>query len=79
VRFIKGPVSKEVVITIAGGNEIVSSITSQSAEHLKLRGGLEVYAIVKVSEVWWGLIKLLFFLKNILIKTLLWEITFFYR
>jgi molybdopterin-binding protein len=51
----KGPVSTEVVITIAGGNEIVSSITTQSAEHLKLREGLKVYAIVKASEVMVGI------------------------
>ena len=35
VKMIKkGPVSTEVVISIAGGNEIVSSITTYSAEHL---------------------------------------------
>ena len=47
----KGPVSTEVVITIAGGNEIVSSITTTSAESLKLHAGSKVYAIVKASEV----------------------------
>lgn len=47
----KGPVSTEVVITIAGGNEIVSSITTHSAESLKIREGSRVYAVVKASEV----------------------------
>ena len=51
----KGPVSTEVVITIAGGNEIVSSITTTSAEKLKLKEGLKVYAIVKASEVMVGI------------------------
>ncbi|MDO9550247.1 MAG: TOBE domain-containing protein [Methanoregula sp.] len=52
VKMIKrGPVSTEVVITIAGGNEIVSSIITHSAESLKLREGSKVYAIVKASEV----------------------------
>ena len=51
----KGPVSTEVVITIAGGNEVVSSITTTSAEHLKLREGSKVYAIVKASEVMVGI------------------------
>jgi molybdopterin-binding protein len=51
----KGPVSTEVVITIASGNEIVSSITTQSAENLKLREGLKVFAIVKASEVMVGI------------------------
>jgi molybdopterin-binding protein len=50
----KGPVSTEVVITIAGGNEIVSTITTHSAENLKLREGSKVYAIVKASEVMVG-------------------------
>jgi molybdopterin-binding protein len=52
VKMIKkGPVSTEVVISIAGGNEIVSSITSHSAEKMNLREGSKVYAIVKASEV----------------------------
>ena len=51
----KGPVSTEVVITIAGGNEVVSSITTRSAESLNLREGSKVYAIVKASEVMVGI------------------------
>ena len=51
----KGPVSTEVVITIAGGNEVVSSITTTSAERLKLREGSKVFAIVKASEVMVGI------------------------
>ena len=47
----KGPVSTEVVITIAGGNEIVSSITTHSAESLEIHEGSKVYAVVKASEV----------------------------
>jgi molybdopterin-binding protein len=47
----KGPVSTEVVIAIAGGNEIVSSITTHSAEKLNLHEGSKVYAIMKASEV----------------------------
>jgi molybdopterin-binding protein len=52
VKMIKkGPVSTEVVISIAGGNEIVSSITTHSAEKLNLQVGSKVYAIIKASEV----------------------------
>jgi len=55
VKMIKkGPVSTEVVIAIAGGNEIVSSITTTSAEKMNLREGSKVYAIVKASEVMVG-------------------------
>jgi molybdopterin-binding protein len=46
----KGPVSTEVVITIAGGNEVVSSITTHSAEHLKQREGSKIYTIGKVPK-----------------------------
>jgi molybdopterin-binding protein len=56
VKLIKkGPVSTEVVISVAGGNEIVSSITTQSAEKMNLREGAKVYAIVKASEVMVGI------------------------
>ena len=52
VKMIKkGPVSTEVVIAIAGGNEIVPSITTHSAEKLNLHEGSKVYAIMKASEV----------------------------
>lgn len=49
----KGPVSTEVVIDV-NGMEVVSSITTGSAENLKLRVGDEVTAIVKASNVMVG-------------------------
>lgn len=49
----KGPVSTEVVIDVKG-MEVVSSITTGSAEDLKLRVGDEVTAIVKASNVMVG-------------------------
>lgn len=56
VKIIKkGPVSTEVVISIAGGCEIASSITTYSAEKLNLREGSKVYAIVKASDVMVGI------------------------
>ena len=56
VKMIKkGPVSTEVVISIAGDNEIVSSITTTSAEKMNLHVGLKVYAIMKASEVMVGI------------------------
>ena len=51
----ESPVSTEVVISIAGGNEIVSSITTHSAEKMNLREGLKIYAIMKASEVMVGI------------------------
>lgn len=53
-RMKKGPVSTEVVIAIAGGFEIVSSITTHSAENLNLHTGSKVYAIMKASDVMVG-------------------------
>jgi len=56
VKLIKkGPVSTEVMISVAGGYEIVSSITTHSAEKMNLREGSKVYAIVKASEVMVGI------------------------
>ena len=49
----KGPVSTEVVIDV-NGSEIVSSITTGSAESLGLNIGDDVVAIVKASNVMIG-------------------------
>jgi len=50
-RITPGLVNSEVVIEIAGGAEIVSIITKESAETLGLREGKQVYAVVKASSV----------------------------
>ncbi len=56
VKMIKkGPVSTEVVIAIGGGLEIVSTITTHSAETMKLKEGSNVYAVMKASEVMVGI------------------------
>lgn len=56
VKMIKkGPVTTEVVITIGGGNEIVSTITTHSAEKMNLHEGSRVYAVMKASEVMVGI------------------------
>jgi molybdopterin-binding protein len=46
-----GAVNSEVTIELAGGVEIISIITKQSAEHLQLTGGSVVYAVIKASDV----------------------------
>jgi molybdopterin-binding protein len=38
-------------VELAGGQQLVSVITKQSAETLKLQAGKDVYAIVKASSV----------------------------
>ncbi|MFY1644708.1 TOBE domain-containing protein [Methanoculleus bourgensis] len=47
----KGPVNSEVTVALPGGIEIVSVITSYSAEKMNLREGSAVYALIKASEV----------------------------
>ena len=46
-----GAVNSEVVIELPGGSEIVSIITTSSAESLGLAVGKEVYAVIKASNV----------------------------
>jgi molybdopterin-binding protein len=50
-RLVHGAVNSEVVIEAAGGVEIVSIITKESAEALDLKEGKEVYAVIKASSV----------------------------
>jgi molybdopterin-binding protein len=47
----QGAVNSEVVIQLAGGQEIVSIITKHSAETLGLSVGKEAYAVIKASEI----------------------------
>ncbi|HHT50446.1 MAG TPA: TOBE domain-containing protein [Eubacteriaceae bacterium] len=49
----KGPVSTEVLLEV-NGLEIVSSITTGSAESLELKVGEEAIAIIKASSVMIG-------------------------
>ncbi|HIH02546.1 MAG TPA: TOBE domain-containing protein [Methanoregulaceae archaeon] len=51
----KGPVNTEVIVTLDGGAEIVSVITTYSAERLGLKEGSRVYAVMKASEVMIGI------------------------
>ncbi len=49
-----GNIMAEVVMELAGGQEMVAAITRGSAEHLKLKPGDQVIAIVKATEVMVG-------------------------
>lgn len=51
VRVTAGAINAEIVIELAGGNQIISMITKESAEKLGLAKGKEVYAVVKASNV----------------------------
>ena len=50
-KITAGPINAEVIITLAGGAEIVSVITKQSVKTLGLKKGLEVRAVIKSSDV----------------------------
>lgn len=46
-----GAVNAEVVLVLAGGQEIVATITNGSAKSLGLVPGGEAYAVIKASSV----------------------------
>lgn len=50
-RLIRGAVSTEVVVEIAPGVDLVSVITTASANQLGLSEGKEVFAMIKSSNV----------------------------
>ncbi|MBO0729398.1 MAG: TOBE domain-containing protein [Acidimicrobiaceae bacterium] len=49
-----GSVMATVVIRLAGGQEVVAAITKDSVEHLGLREGDAVSAVIKATEVMVG-------------------------
>ena len=49
-----GVVNSEIVLEIAPGVEIASSITKKSAEALDLAAGTTAYAVIKASAVMIG-------------------------
>jgi molybdopterin-binding protein len=55
VKQVKlGAVNAEVIVELPGGAEIVSIITKESAQNLKLKEGRAVYAVIKASNVMIG-------------------------
>lgn len=55
VKIVKGPVTTEVTLEVAPGVEIVSTITTASAESLKLAEGAKAYGLIKASSVMIGI------------------------
>ena len=49
-----GSVMAIVVVRLAGGDEIVSAITKESAEDLDLQEGDSITAVIKATEVMVG-------------------------
>ena len=54
VAIVRGPVTTEVTLEIAPGVQIVSTITTTSAESLKLVEGGKAFGVIKASSVMIG-------------------------
>lgn len=50
-KVTPGAVNTEVLMVTDGGTEVVSIITKESADKLKLAEGKDVYAVIKASNV----------------------------
>ena len=50
-KLFRGPVSTEVTLRIAGGVEIVSVITTNSAKRLRLKKGQRAHAFIKADHI----------------------------
>jgi len=50
-KVVHGMVNSEIVVELPGGVEITSIITKNSAEHMGLKEGSEVYAVIKATSV----------------------------
>lgn len=48
---VRDSVDSEIVLELAGGMEVVSIISTKSADNLNLKVGNEVYAVVKATNV----------------------------
>lgn len=51
VKVVKGAVNSEVTLELPGSDQIVSIITNTSVTSLKLKKGVEAYAVIKASNV----------------------------
>jgi molybdopterin-binding protein len=51
----KGQTTTHVVIDIGGGKTVVSSITNEAADELKLNKGKSASAVIKASDVMVGI------------------------
>ena len=50
-KLVPGAVNTEVTVELPGGAEVVSIITKDSAERLKLAKGKEASVVIKASDV----------------------------
>ena len=55
VDIKEGAVNAIVVIDIGGGNKVSSTISMDAVKELKLKVGMDAYAIVKATSVMIGL------------------------
>ena len=55
IALKKGPISTLVVLEVANGVRLTSTVTSSAARELKLAKGKAAYAIIKSSSVMLGI------------------------
>jgi molybdate transport system regulatory protein len=51
IRVITGAVNAEVELQLPCGDSIIAMVTNESVEHLELKRGRDVYALIKASSV----------------------------
>ena len=51
VKIVRGAVNAEVILQLAGGEQLVSVITLASVDTLGLKEGSQAYAVIKASNV----------------------------
>lgn len=50
-QVVLGAVNAEVLVTLAGGEQIVAIVTNESVKSLDLKAGADVIALIKASSV----------------------------
>ncbi len=52
--IVAGAVNSEVVLELAGGQQIVAVVTKEAVQKLQLAAGKDAYAVIKASSVLLG-------------------------
>ncbi len=55
VSITKGATTSHVRIDVGSGSIVTSSITNEAVDELKLKEGMEAYAVIKASDVMVGI------------------------
>jgi molybdopterin-binding protein len=53
-KVVKGTTTAHVIVELAGGHKIMSSITNEAVDELALKAGDEAIVVIKASDVMIG-------------------------